>query len=226
MKKKLGLIFVSLLGFCAISCTTVCVVHASNPQYVAVLAEGEEETSEPMTETSEPAVVEEQEPEKVDEVKEWFDQWFSPAQVAMYMSWLAYIGTMIGLVANIKRLKQTNNLTLKSVSDEVQAKLKIVISEEVAEQFGKIAPKLIAGQEKSNEIMTIFAKILALSQENTPESRVAILNLIEQLGCVGKELVDTAKQVIEDGQKLAEESKKALDNKIDEIVDSYDGTSI
>lgn len=223
MKKK-----IALLGLCAVFslgvaiAMPICIAEQSQNHIVAVYAaaEGEE------TETEQPVETETTEPEKVDEVKEWFDKFFSPNQIAMYMSWLAYIGTIIGLVANIKRLKQTNNLTLKNVSDEIQSKIAIIISEQVAEQFGKITPKLISGQEKSNEIMSIFAKILALSQENTPESRVAILNLIEELGVVGKDLTDTAKEVIIESKELVEQTKKEIDKKIDAIVDSYDGTSI
>lgn len=162
----------------------------------------------------------------VDEVREWVDRFLSPDKVAMYMSWVAYIGTIIGLVASIRRLKQNNNLTLKNVSDEVQGKLELIVSKQVADQFGKIAPRIIEGQEQANEIMAIFAKILALSQENTPESRVAILDLIEKLGTVSRDITETAKEAIEEGKVFAEEAKKELDRKVDEIVDSYDGTSI
>ena len=229
MKKKIGLIVLASLSFCAIGGTCIGVSYAhNNQQVIEVCAEGEgtTEIEQPVetettetTETTEPTTV-------VDEVKEWVDKFFSPQMVAMYMSWLAYIGTIIGLVANIKKLKQTNNLTLKNVSDEVQNKLEIVVSKQVAEQFGKITPKLIDGQEKANQIMSIFAKILALSQENTPESKVAILNLIEELGVVGKDLTNTAKEVVIETKELAEQTKKEIDKKIDEIVDSYDGTSI
>lgn len=197
---------------------------------LGVSADGEATPSSSMETTS--AVVSEgslEEPSDgtaVDEVREWVDRFLSPDKVAMYMSWVAYIGTIIGLVASIKRLKQNNNLTLKNVSDEVQGKLELIVSKQVADQFGKIAPKIIEGQEQANEIMAIFAKILALSQENTPESRVAILDLIEKLGTVSRDITETAKEAIEEGKVFAEETKKELDRKVDEIVDSYDGTSI
>jgi hypothetical protein len=197
---------------------------------LGVSADGEATPSSSMETTS--VVVSEGSAEEpsdgtaVDEVREWVDRFFSPDKVAMYMSWVAYIGTIIGLVASIKRLKQNNNLTLKNVSDEVQGKLELIVSKQVADQFGKIAPKIIEGQEQANEIMAIFAKILALSQENTPESRVAILDLIEKLGMVSRDITETAKEAIEEGKVFAEETKKELDRKVDEIVDSYDGTSI
>ena len=219
MKKKLGITLVAMLGFCAIGSTALVVATDCNPQYaVAVHAEGGEETETEQPETTEPT--------EVDEVKEWFDKFFSPDKVAMYMSWIAYITTFIGLAIKLKQLKSTNNLTLKNVSDEVKAVLKQTVSEEVAKKFDDMLPSVIATQEKTNQIMSIFAKILALSQENTPESRVAILNLIEELGAVSKEVIDNSKEVIEAGVKLAEQAKEDLDKKIDEIVDSYDGTSI
>ena len=189
------------------------------------------EQIEPFKCEGDDAIVPETEPEQVeettkDEVKEWVDKFFSPEKVAMYISWVAYIGTIIGLVANIKRLKQSNNLTLKDVSAEVKNVLKETVGEEVAKQFEGVIPALIDGQGNMNRIMTIFAKILALSQENSPTSRIAILDLVEELGVVGKELVDNAKTVVEEGEKAIEEHKKELDDKCDEIIEKYDGTSI
>lgn len=161
-----------------------------------------------------------------DEVKNWVDYWFSPDKVATYFSYILYLGTIIGLVANIKKLKQSNNLTLKNVSEDVKEILQTNIQESVNEGMDKYLPMIISSQEKSNEIMSIFAKILALSQENTPESRVAILDLIQQLGVVNNELVDLVKQFVVDTQKAVEEKKEQVDKQLDEIIEKYDGTSI
>ena len=95
-----------------------------------------------------------------------------------------------------------------------------------------ILPKVLKTQETTNEILSIFSKILALSQENTPESRVAILDLISKLGTTGQEVVDNAKEVIAEEQRLIEEHKDEINKKLDEIIgedgnsSSYDGTSI
>lgn len=220
MKKKLGIMLIAMLGLCSVSCSTTPIIDENNypTRYAAVVYA--DETS------GEPDVVEEQPVEEKDEVKEWLNEFFSPDKIAMYISWITYIGTIIGLVGNIKKLKQSNNLTLKNVSDEVKTVLQETISEEVSKKFDDMLPSILQTQEKTNQIMSIFAKILALSQENTPESKVAILNLIEELGTVSKEVVDNAKEVIDAGVKLAEQAKEELDQKIDEIVDSYDGTSI
>lgn len=206
MKKVFKIVFLLVLSFFVLA--------------VPVMAFAEEEEP-PVEEQPQEEVVEEE-----NEVENWFKEMFSADKVAMYLSWVAYIGTIIGLVTNFKKLKEKNTMTLNDVNSEVQSKIKATVSKEVAEKFDKYFPNLIASQEKTNEIMSIFAKILALSQENTPESKVAILNLIQDLGVVGKDLVDNAKQIVEDTQKAFEEKKEETDNKLSEIIEEYDGTSI
>lgn len=202
-------------------------IALSSPKMMPIYAEGEPEISEPAPNEEQPVVEqEEQEKDAKEEINEFLDKWLSPQMVALYFSWLAYLGTIIGLVANIKKLKQTNNLTLKNVSEEVKALIKEVIGEEVAEQFGKVAPQLISGQDNANHIMSIFAKILALSQDNSPEAKVAILNLIEELGTAGQDLVQNAKEAIKESVELEQKTKEAIEKRIDDIVEQYDGTSI
>lgn len=158
----------------------------------------------------------------VEEVENVLKEYFSAEKVAMYMSWLAYIGTIIGLVANINKLKRQGQFNLKDATKLLNDK----VAEEVAANTEKFMPNLIKTQEATNNILKSFSKILALSQENTPESRVAILNIIEQLGTTGKEVVDGAKVAIEQEVQLIQEHKEEVENKLNEIIEQYDGTSI
>lgn len=195
-------------------------IEESTSEVVESESESTSTTTEETTETK----------TEVDEVKEWLGQFFSADKVAMYLSWVAYIGTIIGLVANIKKLKNANQMTLKNVRDEIEK----VIGDEVKKDIDAILPKVLKTQESTNDILSIFSKILALSQENTPESRVAILDLISRLGTTGQEVVDNAKEVIAEEQRLIEEHKDEINKKLDEIIgeekeeesQSYDGTSI
>lgn len=158
----------------------------------------------------------------VEEVENVLKEYFSAEKVAMYMSWLAYIGTIIGLVVNINKLKRQGQFNLKDATKLLNDK----VAEEVAANTEKFMPNLIKTQEATNNILKSFSKILALSQENTPESRVAILNIIEQLGTAGKEVVDGAKVAIEQETQLIQEHKEEVENKLNEIIEQYDGTSI
>lgn len=154
------------------------------------------------------------------------DEYLTADKVAMYMSWIAYVGTIIGLAANLAKLKKAAGLTTKQVSEQVQAKVEEVVSREISEQTGKLLPSVLATQEKTNEVLAIFSKIIALGQENTPESRVAILNLIEELGTVGKETLQATEEAIHEEVKAVEEHKAEVEAKLDEIIEEYDGTSI
>lgn len=166
------------------------------------------------------------EAEEASELKDWVKEYFSADKVAMYMSWVAYIGTIIGLVANINKLKKANNLTLQNVSDKVQKQLEDTVGKEVKEQVERFLPALVSTQEKTNELLKMFTKIQALAQENTPESRVAILELIEEMGAIGKDITDNAKDLIKEEVRVMQEKRVEVENKLDEIIDKYDGTSI
>lgn len=154
------------------------------------------------------------------------EKYLTADKVAMYMSWIAYVGTIVGLAVALKRLFGKNQVTLKDVKSEVTQKIEEVVGNEVKLQTERFLPSVIQAQEKTNEILKGFSKILALSQENSPESRVAILQIIEQLGTTGKELTEAAKDAIHEEVALAEEHKAEIEGKLDEIIEEYDGTSI
>lgn len=193
---------------------------------LSLLGTGAEEPTTVEEPTVEVATVEEEKQEETNWMENFLAEYFSADKVAMYMSWIAYIGTIVGLVGNLKKLKKQNNLTLKNVSDDVQSKLQSVVGKEVTEQVERFLPNIVDTQEKTNVLLKQFSKILALSQENTPESRVAILNIIEELGTISKDITESAKEVVQEEVKAIEEHKEEVETKLDEIIDQYDGTSI
>lgn len=193
------------------------IIAATGTPATMVLAEGEE-----TSQTAEPAP----EPEQKQGWDLFVEKYLTADKVAMYMSWAAYVGTIVGLAVALKRLFGKNQVTLKDVKSEVTQKIEEVVGNEVKLQTERFLPSVIEAQEKTNEILKGFSKILALSQENSPESRVAILQVIEQLGTTGKELTEAAKDVIHQEVALAEEHKAEIEGKLDEIIEEYDGTSI
>ena len=67
------------------------------------------------------------------------------------------------------------------------------------------------------EYSQAMAKVLALSQENTPESRVAILEVIQSLGMIDKNLIDQAKKVVSEEVEAKEEKKQAIVEQLEQI---------
>ena len=157
-------------------------------------------------------------------IEDKLNEWFSPAVVANIMSWLAYIATIIGLVNNLKKAKKDNNLTLGIVKEQVCGELEKVVNKEVTEKVASYFDAADKLQKEIKDVLEIFAKIMALSQENTPESRIAILELIQRLGSNTSEMIENIKSTI-DNQVKEEETKKIENNKeLDKIID--DGTNI
>lgn len=153
----------------------------------------------------------------VDEVKKWLGQWLEPQAVATIASWLTYLISFITCFMKLIALKKQNNLTVENVSKELNETLGDKVDEAVKKQMEAYIPALINAVDNQKEVLNVFSKIMALSQENTPESRVAILNLISTLGVVDTE---TTKKAIEEEQKAIEtkeaENKETLESIINE----------
>ena len=165
--------------------------------------------------------------EAKDTIGEWLAKWFEPATVATILSWVTYLGTIVTLVWKLKQLKQTNNLTLDNVIKAVTEELKRVLPEEVSTQIEKYMPELRDSAQKQTEVMKAFCKILSLAQVNDANSRLAILDLIEQIGMIEKSEIDKARKAIEESEAKKEEKKVETEAKVEEIIgDTYDGTSI
>lgn len=153
----------------------------------------------------------------IDEVKKWLGQWLEPQAVATIASWLTYLISFITCFMKLIALKKQNNLTVENVSKELNETLGDKVDEAVKKQMEAYIPALINAVDNQKEVLNVFSKIMALSQENTPESRVAILNLISTLGVVDTE---TTKKAIEEEQKAIEtkeaENKETLESIINE----------
>lgn len=177
-------------------------------------------SNEVISETSEPNVIE----ENKEKIEDKLSEWFSPQVVALIMSLLGYIGTILGLASSLKKLKKEKNLTAQDVKEQVCAELEKVVSKQVVEKVAVYFDSADKMQKEIKDVLETFAKILALSQENTPESRVAILELIQRLGNNTNGMIETIKETINTQEKEKEEKKQANDEKLNKIID--DGTSI
>ena len=186
---------------------------------------GENETTEP-TETETP-----KEEDKVkEEIKAWLEKFLEPQQVAMIMTWITYAATIIGLIYKLSQLAKSKSLSNENIKNLILTELGDKVDESVKNQLASAITSLTKTAERQNEVLSLLAKVSALSQENTPESRVAILDLISRLGVVDKEDIENAKETI--NQEVAE--KKALEeetnNTVDKIIEEHkeedNGTSI
>lgn len=184
-----------------------------------------EPTSEP-TLTTEPTTTPEPTPtptpdtpdkEATFDWAEWAKEWLSPQVLTTVTAVLTALVAVLKMVASLKSMAKNKQLTIDGVNEIVISNLKECVSKEVADKIDAYMPEIIAYEKKSSEIMIAFSKILALAQENTPEARKAILQVIQELGIINNTAVESAKKTIEKQEetKKAEEAKKTDDlNKI------------
>ena len=148
---------------------------------------------------------------------EWAKEWLSPQVLTTVTAVLTALVAVLKMVASLKSMAKNKQLTIDGVNEIVVSNLKECVSKEVADKIDAYMPEIIAYEKKSSDIMIAFSKILALAQENTPEARKAILEVIQELGIINNTAVESAKKTIEKQEeaKKAEEAKKTDDlNKI------------
>lgn len=190
----------------------------TEPTSEPTLATDNVPTSEPTT-TPEPTPDTPDTPDKeaTFDWAEWAKEWLSPQVLTTVTAVLTALVAVLKMVASLKSMAKNKQLTIDGVNEIVVSNLKECVSKEVADKIDAYMPEIIAYEKKSSDIMIAFSKILALAQENTPEARKAILEVIQELGIINNTAVESAKKTIEKQEeaKKAEEAKKTDDlNKI------------
>lgn len=208
--------------------TTEIVPPSTEPTSEPTLATDNVPTSEPTTAPSETTTTTptpdtpntpDTTPDKEDtfDWEEWAKEWLSPQVLTTVTAVLTALVAVLKMVASLKSMAKNKQLTIDGVNEIVVSNLKECVSKEVADKIDAYMPEIIAYEKKSSDIMIAFSKILALAQENTPEARKAILEVIQELGIINNTAVESAKKTIEKQEeaKKAEEAKKTDDlNKI------------
>ena len=186
-------------------------------------------TETPIEET--PVVADETTTETDFDWKEWLAQWFTPQQVAMIITWITYITTVITVVYKFYRMAKDKNLSNENLKTLIMTEIGSKVDSSVKEQITAIAIPLLQTSKNQEEVLKVLTKIMALSQENTPESRVAILDCIASLGVVDKQVLEQSKQAIDTQIKATEDKKIATQTAVDNVIQdtattSDDGTQI
>lgn len=156
--------------------------------------------------------------------EEWLNKFLEPQTITLITTAIGGISVIIGLVANLKKMAREKQLSLESV----QTTLRETLGEEIYEKVsGELAPYLSNVKtliEKSTEVLSVLSKVLVLNQENTPQSKLAILKCIEDLGNIDNKVVEETKESIQKQETKKIEEKEEAMKKIDKIIE--DGTTI
>lgn len=164
-------------------------------------------------------------------IEEWASGFLSAQTITTLLTVLSFLAVIVKLARDLKAMKNEKNLTLKNVTDSIMANLDKTLPDEISKSINQYLPSLVEYAEKSDKIMVAFAKILALSQENTPDAKVAILGLIQELGVISNSSIEESKKkVIESAQAKKEAEEKTKESVKTVIAEtsktSYDGTGV
>ena len=132
---------------------------------------------------------------------------FTPETITSIVSILTLLGALLKLISANRKLKADELMNLATVQETLKQAMGKEIADKISEGVNTIVNPLVNKVSKILPVLETFSKVLVLSQEDTPESKVSILNLIQALGQVDQEVVEEAKAEIENQVKVEEEKK-------------------
>lgn len=159
-------------------------------------------------------------------IEDILSNWLSPDKIAMVMTWLGYLTTIIVLASKLKSLNSKNQLTLDNVKKAILESLGDKVNESVKSQIGQYFGKLQKSAEDTNELVKEFAKVIALAQAG---DKKGVLDALVQISAISSEKYEEVRQEVEHIQAKEEEKKAEVGKKLESIEKDkplFDGTSI
>lgn len=115
--------------------------------------------------------------------------------------------------------KKIQKETLGSVKEAILNELKATIGEEVASQVEKPISDLTNSIVGVEQLQVVLGKIIALSQEDSYKSRLAILECISALNIVDNKIIENAQEDIKKEQKEEEKQKEQASENLDKVIE-------
>ena len=140
----------------------------------------------------------------------WLEEHFTATTITTITSVLTMLAVVLKLVAYTKSLAKEKQTTADDIKNQVIEILQSTNKESVEKSINELVAPLEKEVGSITPVLNAFAKILALSQENTSESKLAILELIQELGNVSGNVIEKAKEEV--NKQTEEETKKQEEN--------------
>ena len=181
--------------------------------------------------------------------KDWTNL-FTVENVIHLIKWVLDCGVLIAIVRYYIRDKRLADKVEKSIKSEVDKVIPDTTKQAVVATVQSVLEPMFAQMKTDNiemmRAMGVFAKCMALAQENTPESRTAIIQLLSDLNISDEKTlaevkayidklfadhIDTYNQIMDSLNKISEENKEIAnknegDSAEEPEEDLPDGTSI
>jgi len=146
---------------------------------------------------------------------------FTTENVALIVGWLTtaitLIATVCKLASSLKALKDKSDTQATDIVKTVTDTLNKIVETSVNDKLTQAIKPVVEFLQKNNNTTEALAKIIALSQENTPESRVAILDIIATMNVLPTGLIESAKQDIADEVEAEKQEKENTNNQLESL---------
>ena len=137
---------------------------------------------------------------------------FTPENVALIVGWvttaITLIATVCKLASSLKQLKEKSDVQATDITNVVVDTLNKIVDSKVNDKLNQAIKPVVEFLQKNQNTTEALAKIIALSQENTPESRVAILDIIANMNVLPAALIESAKEDIKQEQEQEKQEQE------------------
>ena len=134
-------------------------------------------------------------------------------------SFVSLLAVVVRAIYTSIKSKKIQKETLSSVKDAILNEVKSTIGDEVAQKIEKPITDLTNTLARVEDLQSVLGKIIALSQEDSYKARLAILECIASLNIVDKQIIDNAKQEIEQEQKEEQEQLDNANENLDKVIE-------
>lgn len=145
-----------------------------------------------------------------------FEDLFAIENLFNLGSWIITILFSSGFLVTLVKLKKVKAETTNDVVTTTDDTVKKSVEKYIKEAMEPILLEIKNSSLNSEEISKVLARCMVLAQENTAESRLAIINELTKLQTSSKDLAVKVQAVIADevskSQKIYEEKLKAIEN--------------
>ena len=159
--------------------------------------------------------------ETLDKAKQGdWDSIFNVENLFTFLSWLFNFFVGSGLCLTLLKNKKIKSKTAQEISDAVQQIAQSSVAEAInkflQETMGPSLDTISSKLDTTSETAKVLARCFILSQENTPESRLAIIQELTNLKTNEQELSEKIKTIINlqisENNKLQEQKQKDLES--------------
>lgn len=157
----------------------------------------------------------------VEDEKEPFDisKWLTPTLIAAITQVVTVLTVVIKLANDLKNLRKENHFSAQEMYNGVKAVIEPEVKKGVEKATVELLEPLYTKVDEITPILEVLVKMMVLLQEDTPESRLAALDLIGELGRVSAQQIEKSKKVIIDEVEAEQAKEQRIKSTIAEVAE-------